>query len=920
MLDHPAADKAPFGQAVRARYRPRAAAGWAGWSRSTTSTPVEERLGRAGDRGPAAPAGRRPAGVAPDRRAGPADRPAAAVLRALGERPGPAPVARRPRGRAAQDRDRRPARPGGRLAGRRSPSGCCPTWTSTGSSRMVQPGLASAVFSTPARRGAGLVAVRVPPGRRPGAGLQARQAAGGGRPATWSPTSCRATRTPIPRCPGCWTRRRGPWPQMNRYPDMANVAMAAALGDRLGVPPDRLAFGTGSVAVLYHLLQAVCEAGDEVVYAWRSFEAYPIAVAITGATRGAGAAGTGRGARPRGHAGRGHPADPGGAAVHAQQPDRAGAAARRRGGVPGRGARGRAGGGRRGVRRVRHRPGRGPRAGPGRPSGRNVVVLRTFSKAYGLAGFRVGYCVASPELAAAVRAVALPFGVSVPAQAAVVASLEAEPALLERVAQLVTAREELLTGLRELGFDGARRPGQLRLAARRRRGPRRTREAFGSAALVGAALRGRRRPGRGPDHRGRARGQRARAGGGGHAAPGLTGVSELDRAGLEARYRELVLHDLPRRAVRRRSLLVRARPTPGTGLHPAQRRPAAGGDRPRRADRRRGRPVAAPAERPEPALGAASDGRVAPDLSVPPSSVPGMAKTATRPTHRCTECGWTTGRWVGRCGECQTWGSVVEAGAPQAGPGDAARCPTRKAVPIGEVSADLAIRTLTGVAELDRVLGDGLVPGAVVLLAGEPGVGKSTLLLEVASRWAQAGRRTLYVSRRGVRAPRCGCGPAGPRRWPTSSTWPRRPTWAPCSGTSRRSQPSLMVLDSVQTVGTAEADGSPGGVTQVREVTGALVRVAKRRGHGGDHRRARDQGRRHRRAADDGAPGRRGAQPSRATGTRGSGWSGRPRTATARPTRWAASRWPSRASSRCPTRRACSPPGTPSRSRAPASR
>ena len=82
----------------------------------------------------------------------------------------------------------------------------------------------------------------------------------------------------------------------------------------------------------------------------------------------------------------------------------------------------------------------------------NVVVLRTFSKAYGLAGFRVGYCVGSAEIAAAVRAVALPFGVSVPAQAAVVASLDAEPALLERVAHLVRAREELATGLRELGF------------------------------------------------------------------------------------------------------------------------------------------------------------------------------------------------------------------------------------------------------------------------------------------------------------------------------------------------------------------------------------------------------------------------------------------------------------------------------------
>ena len=82
----------------------------------------------------------------------------------------------------------------------------------------------------------------------------------------------------------------------------------------------------------------------------------------------------------------------------------------------------------------------------------NVVVLRTFSKAYGLAGFRVGYCVAWPELATAVRAVSLPFGVSVPAQAAVLASLAAEPELLERVADLVRARDRLSAGLRGLGF------------------------------------------------------------------------------------------------------------------------------------------------------------------------------------------------------------------------------------------------------------------------------------------------------------------------------------------------------------------------------------------------------------------------------------------------------------------------------------
>jgi len=86
----------------------------------------------------------------------------------------------------------------------------------------------------------------------------------------------------------------------------------------------------------------------------------------------------------------------------------------------------------------------------GRP---NVVLLRTFSKAYGLAGFRVGYCVADADLARAIRAVSLPFGVSIAAQAAVIASLEAESELLDRVAELVKARDALATGLRDLGFD-----------------------------------------------------------------------------------------------------------------------------------------------------------------------------------------------------------------------------------------------------------------------------------------------------------------------------------------------------------------------------------------------------------------------------------------------------------------------------------
>jgi DNA repair protein RadA/Sms len=155
--------------------------------------------------------------------------------------------------------------------------------------------------------------------------------------------------------------------------------------------------------------------------------------------------------------------------------------------------------------------------------------------------------------------------------------------------------------------------------------------------------------------------------------------------------------------------------------------------------------------------------------------------------------------------------------------------PISKAVPIGKVNAALASRARTGVAELDRVLGDGLVPGVVVLLAGEPGVGKSTLLLEVAARWARNGHTTLYVtgeeSAAQVRLRAGRTNAVADQLYLAAET-----DLGTVLGHIEEVRPSLMVLDSVQTIGTAEADGSPGGVTQVREVTSALVRVAKRRG------------------------------------------------------------------------------------------
>ena len=125
-----------------------------------------------------------------------------------------------------------------------------------------------------------------------------------------------------------------------------------------------------------------------------------------------------------------------------------------------------------------------------------------------------------------------------------------------------------------------------------------------------------------------------------------------------------------------------------------------------------------------------------------------IAKTskirAERPSFRCSDCGWTAAKWVGRCGECQAWGTVQEVGVV------AGTTQTRSvavpARPIAEIDVESAITWATGVDELDRVLGGGLVSGAVVLMAGEPGVGKSTLLLDVASRAATNSRTVLYVT------------------------------------------------------------------------------------------------------------------------------------------------------------------------------
>ena len=186
---------------------------------------------------------------------------------------------------------------------------------------------------------------------------------------------------------------------------------------------------------------------------------------------------------------------------------------------------------------------------------------------------------------------------------------------------------------------------------------------------------------------------------------------------------------------------------------------------------------------------------------------------------------------MGRCPDCSTWGTVNEVAvltSLSSGPGRAL-APTSPAVPISSIDPGATRHFHTGISELDRVLGGGLVPGSVTLLAGDPGVGKSTLLLEVAHRWAESGRRALYLSGEEsagqirLRAERTGC--TNDEVFLAAES-----DLQTALGHIESVQPTLVVVDSVQTMSTAEADGVSGGVTQVRAVTTALTMAAKTTG------------------------------------------------------------------------------------------
>ena len=208
-----------------------------------------------------------------------------------------------------------------------------------------------------------------------------------------------------------------------------------------------------------------------------------------------------------------------------------------------------------------------------------------------------------------------------------------------------------------------------------------------------------------------------------------------------------------------------------------------------------------------------------------------MAKTKAE--YSCTECGWSTAKWVGRCGECQSW-DTVQLTALGTGRGIGIVRSIKPAVigehfaarPITEISTDSVHSKPTGVGEFDRVLGGGIVPGAVVLLSGEPGVGKSTLLLEVAAKSAASGQKVLYVSGEEsvgqirLRANRTGA-------LSESLYLVSENDLATVLGQIQSLTPDLVIVDSVQTIIAGEVDGAAGMPSQVREVAANLIRVAK---------------------------------------------------------------------------------------------
>ncbi|GAK43093.1 DNA repair protein RadA [Paenibacillus urinalis] len=207
-----------------------------------------------------------------------------------------------------------------------------------------------------------------------------------------------------------------------------------------------------------------------------------------------------------------------------------------------------------------------------------------------------------------------------------------------------------------------------------------------------------------------------------------------------------------------------------------------------------------------------------------------MAKVKTK--FYCTECGYEAPKWYGKCPGCQSWNSMVEETesiVKTQGRGSSLFDSKEKPQPIINIESDQEPRILTGIKELNRVLGGGVVPGSLVLVGGDPGIGKSTLLLQTSHAMTTAGLRVLYISgeesvrQTKLRADRLEA--LSPELYVLSETNMERIEEA-----VKQVEPHFLVIDSIQTVYLPEITSAPGSVAQVRECTSRFMRIAKGQG------------------------------------------------------------------------------------------
>jgi DNA repair protein RadA/Sms len=208
-----------------------------------------------------------------------------------------------------------------------------------------------------------------------------------------------------------------------------------------------------------------------------------------------------------------------------------------------------------------------------------------------------------------------------------------------------------------------------------------------------------------------------------------------------------------------------------------------------------------------------------------------VAKSAKKSVHVCQACGHLETRWMGRCPQCGEWNSLVEQVSEQA-PRGLSSVPARGGAPVEPVAIDQVVedspesRIQTGIGELDRVLGGGLVPGSLVLLGGEPGIGKSTLLLQALEGITRSGCTVLYVSgeesvsQTAMRARRIGAVSSGIELLAETNL-------ERILSAARNRKPVVLAIDSIQTVHTDLLESIPGSIGQVRDCTARLLGYAK---------------------------------------------------------------------------------------------